>query len=107
MCKIYGKNCATWTIDFLYGGFTINADYSPSYLYELAKMDGAIVLSGDMKKILFANAQLIPSHEITTTETGTRHRTAERTAKQTGELVISISQRRNIITVFRCIVSEI
>ncbi len=83
------------------GGFTINEDYSSSKLYELAKMDGAIVLSGDFKKILFANAQLIPSHQIPTLETGTRHRTAERTAKQTGELVISISQRRNIITVFR------
>ena len=54
-----------------------------------------------MKKILFANAQLIPSYQIPTVETGTRHRTAERTAKQTGELVISISQRRNIITVFK------
>ncbi|MEI3394524.1 MAG: DNA integrity scanning diadenylate cyclase DisA [Clostridia bacterium] len=83
------------------GGFTINEDYSSSKLYELAKMDGAIVLSGDLKKILFANAQLIPSREIETRETGTRHRTAERTAKQTGELVISISQRRNIITIFK------
>ncbi len=83
------------------GGFYINEDYTSSKLYELAKMDGAIVLSGDFKKILFANAQLIPSHEIPTVETGTRHRTAERTAKQTGELVISISQRRNIITVFK------
>lgn len=83
------------------GGFYINEDYTSSKLYELAKMDGAIVLSGDLKKILYANAQLIPSHEITTLETGTRHRTAERTAKQTGELVISISQRRSIITVFK------
>ncbi len=83
------------------GGFYINEEYTSSRLYELAKMDGAIVLSGDMKRILFANAQLIPSHEIPTVETGTRHRTAERTAKQTGELVISISQRRNIITVFK------
>ena len=86
--------------EFVDGGFTINEDYSSSKLYELAKMDGAIVLSGDFKKILYANAQLIPSHEIFTSETGTRHRTAERTAKQTGELVISISQRRSIITVF-------
>jgi len=54
-----------------------------------------------MKKILFANTQLIPSPKILTQETGTRHRTAERTAKQTGELVVSISQRRNIITVFK------
>ena len=83
------------------GGFNINEDYTSSKLYELAKMDGAIILSGDMKKILFANAQLIPSYQIPTVETGTRHRTAERTAKQTGELVISISQRRNIITIFK------
>ena len=83
------------------GGFAINEEYSATKLYELAKMDGAIVLSGDMKKILFANAQLIPSRNIATIETGTRHRTAERTAKQTGELVISISQRRNIITIFK------
>ena len=83
------------------GGFYINEEYTSSKLYELAKMDGAIVLSGDMKRIIFANAQLIPSYEIPTVETGTRHRTAERTAKQTGELVISISQRRNIITIFK------
>ncbi len=82
------------------GGFTINEEYTPSKLYELAKMDGAIVLSEDMKKIIFANAELIPDSSILTVETGTRHRTAERTAKQTGELVISISQRRNIITIF-------
>ena len=83
------------------GGFYINEEYTASRLYELAKMDGAIVLSGDLKRILFANAQLIPSRNIETMETGTRHRTAERTAKQTGELVISISQRRNIITIFK------
>ena len=83
------------------GGFAINEEYTSSKLYELAKMDGAIVLSGDFKKIIFANAQLIPSRGIETKETGTRHRTAERTAKQTGELVISISQRRNIITIFK------
>ncbi len=87
--------------DVVDGGFTINEEYTSSKLYELAKMDGAIVLSGDLKRILFANAQLIPSREIETKETGTRHRTAERTAKQTGELVISISQRRNIITIFK------
>lgn len=83
------------------GGFKIDEEYTPARLYELAKMDGAIVLSKDLKKILFANAQIIPSSKITTEETGTRHRTAERAAKQTGELIISISQRRNIITVFK------
>lgn len=83
------------------GGFNINEEYTSSRLYELAKMDGAIVLSEDLKRILFANAQIIPASSIPTKETGTRHRTAERTAKQTGKLVISISQRRNIITVFK------
>ena len=88
-------------LDIVDGGFNINEEYTASRLYELAKMDGAIVLSKDLKKILFANAQIIPSPDIPTKETGTRHRTAERTAKQTGEIVISISQRRNIITVFQ------
>ena len=88
-------------MDIVDGGFNINEEYSSSKLYELAKMDGAIVVSSDLKKILLANTQLIPSSSIETKETGTRHRTAERTAKQTGELVISISQRRNIITLFK------
>ena len=83
------------------GGFKINEPYTPARLYELAKMDGAIVLSKDLKRILLANTQIIPSSTIHTDETGTRHKTAERTAKQTGELVISISQRRSIITVFK------
>lgn len=83
------------------GGFHINKDYSPSNIYELAKMDGAIILSRDIKKILVANALLIPDPTIPTSETGTRHRTAERIAKQTGEIVISISERRNIITLYK------
>ena len=88
-------------LDIVDGGFSIDVEYTPAKLYELAKMDGAIVLSADLKKILLANTQLIPSSNILTNETGTRHRTAERTAKQTGELVISVSQRRNIITLFK------
>jgi diadenylate cyclase len=83
------------------GGFYINMDYSPSCLYELAKMDGAIIISSDLKKILYANTQLIPDPSINTQETGTRHRTADRAAKQTGAIVISISQRRNVITVYK------
>lgn len=83
------------------GGFKLNQEYSPALLYELAKMDGAIVLSKDLKHIICANVQLSPDHTIPTVETGTRHRTAERFAKQTKELVISISQRRNVITLFK------
>ena len=88
-------------LDLVDGGFSINVDCTPSRLYELAKMDGAIVISSDLKKILFANAQLIPESTIETRETGTRHKTAKRTAKQTGNLVISISQRRSIITLYK------
>lgn len=83
------------------GGFSINCDFSPSYLYELAKMDGAIILSEDVKRILYANTQLIPDSSIPSNETGIRHRTAERVAKQTSKLVISISQRRNVITLYQ------
>jgi len=81
-------------------GFAINTEYSPANFYELAKMDGALVLSSDGKRILHANAQLIPDSTLSTSETGTRHRTAERVAKQTGALVVAISQRRNIITMY-------
>ncbi|MCB2360716.1 DNA integrity scanning diadenylate cyclase DisA [Clostridium estertheticum] len=88
-------------LDIVDGGFGINADYSPAYIYELAKMDGAIVISSDLKKILYANTQLMPSSTIPTYETGTRHRTAQRIAKQTGYVVVAISQRRTIITVYK------
>jgi diadenylate cyclase len=83
------------------GGFELNAEYAPPSLYELAKMDGAIVLSKDAKKILYANAQLIPDPSVPSVETGIRHRTAERMARQTGTLVIAISQRRVVITLYR------
>lgn len=83
------------------GGFNINADFTPAYIYELAKMDGALILSRDGKKILFANTQLIPDPSIPSSETGIRHRTAERVSRQTGELVISISQRRHMITIYK------
>lgn len=83
------------------GGFFINCDFSPASLYELAKMDGAIILSEVGDRILYANTQLVPESSILSSETGIRHRTAERVAKQTGNLVISISQRRNVITLYQ------
>ncbi|MGD6796474.1 DNA integrity scanning diadenylate cyclase DisA [Metabacillus indicus] len=82
------------------GGFYINSAFSPAHLYELAKMDGAIILSDSGNKILYANAQLVPNAFISSSETGMRHRTAERVAKQTGNLVVAISQRRNVITLY-------
>ena len=82
------------------GGFEINTDFLPASVYELAKMDGAIIISEDLKKIVKANVHLLPEAHITSKETGTRHRTAERFAKQTGKLAISISQRRNVISLY-------
>lgn len=83
------------------GGFSIQTDFSPARLYELAKMDGAIILSEDGRRILFANTQLNPDSSIPSRETGTRHRTAERVARQTGRLVLCISQRRHVITLYQ------
>ncbi|ADU52400.1 DNA integrity scanning, DisA, linker region [Thermaerobacter marianensis DSM 12885] len=83
------------------GGFELDVELTPAHLYELAKMDGAIILSSDARRIVRANVQLIPDPRVLSFETGIRHRTAERMARQTGALVIAISQRRNVITVYR------
>ncbi|MCF6465850.1 DNA integrity scanning diadenylate cyclase DisA [Clostridium sp. Cult2] len=88
-------------LNITYGGFYINCEYNPSYIYELAKMDGAIIITSDCRKILYANAQLFPCQHIPSNETGTRHKTAERVAKQTGVLVIAISKRREVITIYK------
>jgi len=82
------------------GGFRINCKFSPQRLVELSKMDGAIILSENLKKILYANTLLSPSIGITTKETGTRHKAAERTATQFNTIVIAVSERRNRITVY-------
>ncbi len=82
------------------GGFRINCKFTAQKLAELAKMDGAIIVSDDLKKILFANVLLVPDSKIQTNETGIRHKSAERTAKQAGTAVIAVSERRNKITLF-------
>ncbi len=83
------------------GGFPLDIDFSPNKLYELSKMDGAIILGKDCKKILFANAILLPDTKIPSQETGARHATAERVARQTGQLVISVSQKKDTITLYQ------
>lgn len=82
------------------GGFALNCPLSSQRLYELAKMDGAIVLNQDVTQILRANVHLVPDSSMPTKETGMRHRTAERLARQTKALVISISQKRDIVSLF-------
>jgi diadenylate cyclase len=82
------------------GGMRLDLPLTPQLLYELAKMDGAIIVNSDLTKLVYANVQLMPDPTIASNETGTRHRTAERVAKQTGALVVSISQQRETVTVF-------
>lgn len=82
------------------GGFRVNCKFTPQRLTELAKMDGAIILSKDMKRINYANILLTPDNQIKSSETGARHKAAERTAKQISSLVIAISERRGEITLF-------
>jgi diadenylate cyclase len=82
------------------GGMRLDLPLTSQLLYELAKMDGAIVINANGQKLVYANVQLMPDASISTTETGTRHRTAERVAKQTDALVVSISQQRETVTVF-------
>src|SRR5207302_3913504 len=78
-------------LSFLYsGGIRLVAPFRPQMLYELAKMDGAIIVDAGLKLLAWANVQLMPDPTIPSDETGTRHRTAERVAKQTGALVISV-----------------
>ena len=83
------------------GGFKLNTPYTPQKLYELSKMDGGIILSEDIKTIYGANIQLQPNSNIKTDESGTRHQSAHRVAKQTGNLVITVSERRNKITIYK------
>ena len=82
------------------GGLRLDVDYTPGLLYQVAKMDGAIVLPPSAEKILWANVQLMPDPTILSMETGTRHRTAERVSKQTKALVIAISQRRDVVSLY-------
>lgn len=86
---------------FLYsGGLKLEVDYTPALLFQLAKMDGAIILSSSGTKIHWANVQLMPDPTILSLETGTRHRTAERVSKQTDALVIAISQARSVVSLY-------
>ena len=82
------------------GGFTLDVPFSATGLRELAKMDGAIILNEDISQIHRANVHLMPDHTIPSEETGTRHRTADRVAKQSGFPVISVSQSMVIIAVY-------
>jgi diadenylate cyclase len=82
------------------GGFPLDVEFSATRLRELAKMDGAVILDDSLSRIVWAATQLVPDPSIPTEESGTRHRTAERVAKQTGYPVISVSQSMRIIALY-------
>lgn len=82
------------------GGFPLDVEFSATRLRELAKMDGAVVLDREATRIVRAATQLLPDPSIETSESGTRHRTAERVAKQTGYPVISVSQSMRIVALY-------
>src|SRR5436309_9884665 len=82
------------------GGIRLDQAFSPYLLYELAKMDGAIILNAVATRIVYANVQLMPDPTIPSAETGTRHLTAERVAKHTDALAVSISQQLDVVTLY-------
>lgn len=82
------------------GGFRVNCRFTPQKLFELCKMDGAIILSSDLKRILYANVMLVPDKNIQTEETGIRHRSAEKIARQAETFVIAVSERRKKTSIF-------
>lgn len=82
------------------GGFDLSVPFTPQRLFELAKMDGAIVVDTGCSHILKANVHLVPDASLPSSETGTRHRTAERVSRQTSALVVSISQRRDVVSLY-------
>jgi len=83
------------------GGFLLDAEFTPQRLSELAKMDGAIILAADASRIARANVHLVPNPNVATSETGTRHRTAERVARSVDVPVISVSEDMGVIAVYR------
>ena len=83
------------------GGFLLDAEFSPQRLSELAKMDGAMILASDASRIARANVHLVPNPNVPTSETGTRHRTAERVARSVDVPVISVSEDMGVIAVYR------
>ncbi len=82
------------------GGVALNEELKPQLIYELSKMDGAIILNSDGTQILYANRFLKPNAKIPSDETGTRHRVAERMSRQANCIVVAVSQRRSSITLY-------
>ena len=83
------------------GGFLLDAEFTPQRLSELAKMDGAIILAADTSRVARANVHLVPDPDVPTSETGTRHRTAERVGRQLDVPVITVSEDMSLVAIHR------
>jgi len=83
------------------GGMKIEVEFTPMRLYELAKMDGAIIVSPDVSYIYYANVQLTPDPTLPSEETGLRHLAGHRIAQQTGDLVVVVSERRRVVSLYQ------
>jgi diadenylate cyclase len=83
------------------GGFLLDAEFTPQRLSELAKMDGAIILAADCSRVARANVHLVPDPNIPTFETWTRHRSAERVARQIDVPVITVSEDMSVVAIHR------
>jgi len=83
------------------GGFLLDSEFTPQRLSELAKMDGAIILAADCSRVARANVHLVPNPNIPTSETGTRHRTAERVGRQLDAPVITVSEDMSVVAIHR------
>ncbi len=81
-------------------GFPLSISFTSNRLFELSKMDGAIVVDGGLNQILRANFHLNPDPSLATSETGMRHRTAARMSVLTNATVISVSERRGVVNVY-------
>ena len=88
-------------LNLISGGIEIETEFTPMRLYELAKMDGAIIVSPDISYIHYANVQLTPDPTLPSEETGLRHLAGHRTAQQTGDLVVVVSERRRVVSLYR------
>ena len=88
-------------LNLISGGMKIECGFTPMRLYELAKMDGALVVSPDISHIHYANVQLTPDPTLFSEETGMRHLAGHRTAQQTGDLVVVVSERRRVVSLYQ------
>lgn len=83
------------------GGFWIDCEYTPERLFELAKMDGAIILDANCERILYANVHIQVNPKYPTSESGTRHRTAHRASQQVNKMAVAVSERKAVVTVYQ------